>query len=52
VNGACSVTLFPYSCQVFDGIGENLSVPTPWNGVASSGGSSLTIFSDWSEEHE
>lgn len=46
VNGAGSVTLLPFSCQAFAGIGGNPSVPTAWNGVADAGGSNLTIF-EW-----
>lgn len=46
VNGAGSVTLLPYACQGFGGIGGTPSVPSAWNAVSSAGGSALSAF-EW-----
>jgi hypothetical protein len=53
VNGAGGITLLPYQMQtvvensgVTAGIGRGIpfGLPSAWNGVASSGGSSLTVL--------
>jgi hypothetical protein len=46
VNGAGSVTLLPYACQGFGGIGGTPSIPTGWNAISSAGGSALTVM-EW-----
>lgn len=47
VNGAGCVTILPYSSFTVDGAaasGPQLSMPSAWVGIASAGGSALTIY--------
>jgi hypothetical protein len=44
VNGAGSITILPYASFTVDGVGQNGSLPSAWNGIASAPGSSLTIL--------
>jgi hypothetical protein len=44
VNGAGSVTILPYASFTVDGVGQNGSLPSSWNAIASAPGSALTIL--------
>jgi hypothetical protein len=44
VNGAGSVTILPYASFTVDGVGQNGSIPSAWNGIASAPGSALSIL--------
>ena len=44
VNGAGSVTILPYASFTVDGVGQNGSIPSAWNAIASAPGSALSIL--------
>jgi hypothetical protein len=44
VNGAGSVTILPYASFTVDGVGQNGSLLSAWNGIASAPGSALSIL--------
>jgi hypothetical protein len=44
VNGAGSITILPYASFTVDGVGQNGSLPSSWNAIASAPGSALSIL--------
>lgn len=44
IHGAGSITILPYDRVEIDGVGQNGTIPSAWNGVSDTSSSSLTII--------